>query len=135
MLGYLNAPSPIDAEGFFDTGDRVEVDGEWIRFLGRETDIVNVGGNKVYPSEVESVLLLMDNVAEAVVTGEPHPLVGQIVVATVRLIDSEPLEAFKHRMRCFVRDRLPSFKSPARVRVTTEALHSARFKRTTPSVA
>ena len=35
MLGYLNAPSPFDDEGYLDTGDRVEVDGEWVRFLGR----------------------------------------------------------------------------------------------------
>jgi long-chain acyl-CoA synthetase len=129
MLGYLNAPSPIDEEGFFDTGDLVEVDGEWIRFLGRESDIINVGGSKVYPAEVESVLLQMDNVVDAVVAGEPHALTGQIVSATVRLLADEPADAFKLRMRRFMGDRLPSFKVPARVRVTHEALHSARFKR------
>jgi acyl-coenzyme A synthetase/AMP-(fatty) acid ligase len=130
MLGYLNAASPIDADGFFDTGDLVEVDGEWLRFLGRESEIVNVGGSKVYPAEVESVLLEMDNVADAVVTGEPHPLLGQIVTATIRLIEPEPLAAFKVRMRRFVAERLVSFKTPARVRLTSESLHSARFKRT-----
>ena len=64
MLGYLNAPSPFDAEGFFDTGDLVETDGEWVRFLGRKSDIINVGGNKVFPAEVESILLEMENVAD-----------------------------------------------------------------------
>ena len=49
MLGYLNAPSPFDEEGYFDTGDTVEVEGEWLRILGRESEIINVGGNKVYP--------------------------------------------------------------------------------------
>jgi acyl-coenzyme A synthetase/AMP-(fatty) acid ligase len=130
MLGYLNAPNPTDADGFFDTGDLVEVDGEWIRFLGRESEIVNVGGSKVYPAEVESVLLQMENVADAVVTGEPHALVGQIVAATVRLIEPEGLEVFKPRMRLFLGERLAAFKVPARVRLTTESLHSARFKRT-----
>jgi acyl-coenzyme A synthetase/AMP-(fatty) acid ligase len=129
MLGYLNAPNPIDADGFFDTGDLVEVDGEWIRFLGRESEVVNVGGSKVYPAEVESVLLQMDNVADAVVSGEPHALVGQIVAATVRLIEPEALDAFKPRMRQFVGERLAAFKVPARVRLTTDSLHSARFKR------
>src|SRR6185369_15483612 len=43
MLGYLNAPTPFDAEGFLDTGDLVETDGEWVRFLGRKSDIINVG--------------------------------------------------------------------------------------------
>src|SRR5207237_5259122 len=49
MLGYLNAPSPFDADGFFDTGDLVELDGEWIRIIGRHTEVINVGGNKVFP--------------------------------------------------------------------------------------
>ena len=63
MLGYLNAASPFDAEGWFNTQDAVEQDGDWLRFLGRTTDLINVGGQKVYPAEVESVLLEMDNVA------------------------------------------------------------------------
>ncbi len=64
MLGYLNAPSPFDDEGFLDTGDMVEQDGEWIRILGRECEIINVGGAKVFPAEVESILLEMDNVED-----------------------------------------------------------------------
>jgi acyl-coenzyme A synthetase/AMP-(fatty) acid ligase len=120
---------PVDAEGFFDTGDLVETDGDWVRFLGRESDIINVGGSKVYPAEVESVLLQMPNVADAVVSGEPHALTGRIVTAKVRLLREEPVGEFKIRMRRFVSERLPPYKMPARVQVTTEPLHSARFKR------
>jgi acyl-CoA synthetase (AMP-forming)/AMP-acid ligase II len=129
MLGYLNAPSAFDSEGFFDTGDLVETDGEWIRFIGRESEVINVGGSKVHPTEVESVLLQMENVADVVVHGEPHPLMGQIVVATVRLVRPEPPEDFKIRMRRFCGARLPSSRLPARVRFTEDAVHSARFKR------
>ena len=129
MLGYLNAPSPFDADGFFDTGDLVDVDGDWIRFRGRESDIINVGGNKVYPAEVESVLLEMSNVADVAVTGEPSPITGQIVTATVQLVELESLESFKGRMRRFCSDRLTSYKVPARVRVANGPLYSARFKR------
>ncbi len=129
MLGYLNAPSPFDAEGFFDTGDLVEVDGEWIRFCGRQSDVINVGGSKVFPAEVESVLLDMPNVADAAVVAERSPITGNIVTATVRLIEPEPVEAFKTRMRAFCADRLSSFKIPARVRLTEQSLHSERFKR------
>jgi long-chain acyl-CoA synthetase len=129
MLGYLNAPSPFDAEGYFDTGDLVEADGEWIRFLGRKSDVINVGGNKVYPAEVESTLLEMDDVLDVVVRGEAHALTGQIVAATVRLAGPEPASAFKLRMRQFCADRLASYKIPARVHVTTEPVHSSRFKR------
>ena len=38
MLGYLNAPSPFSPDGFLDTGDLVEQDGEWLRILGRKSD-------------------------------------------------------------------------------------------------
>src|SRR5690606_14521139 len=47
MLGYLNAPSPFTPDGWFRTGDAVEVDGEWLRILGRKSEMINVGGEKV----------------------------------------------------------------------------------------
>ena len=56
MLGYLNAPSPFTPDGWFKTGDAVEMDGDYIRILGRASDLINVGGQKVYPAEVESVI-------------------------------------------------------------------------------
>ena len=42
MLGYLNAPSPFTEDGWFKTGDTVEVDGEYIKILGRKSEIINV---------------------------------------------------------------------------------------------
>jgi long-chain acyl-CoA synthetase len=129
MLGYLNAPSPFDADGFLDTGDIVETDGEWIRFLGRKTDVINVGGNKVFPAEVESTLLEMDNVIDAVVRAEAHALTGQIVAATVRLTRTESLPDFKVRMRLFCAGRLTSYKIPSRVYLVGDPIHSSRFKR------
>ena len=135
MLGYLNAPHPFDDDGFFDTGDLVEADGEWIRFLGRKSEVINVGGNKVHPSEVESVLLTMEDVVDAVVAAEPHALTGQMVVATIRLAKPEPLPDFKLRMRLFCRDRLAPFQIPARVHLTQDPIHSSRFKRVRRSEA
>jgi long-chain acyl-CoA synthetase len=129
MLGYLNAPSPFDEEGYFNTGDYVECDGEWLRILGRKSDVVNVGGQKVHPAEVENVLLQMDNVIDAAVHGEPNPLTGQMVVAIVRLRDREASDQFKLRMRRFCAGRLSPYQVPARVQIVDEPVHSARFKR------
>lgn len=129
MLGYLNAPSPFTADGYFDTGDAVEVDGEWVRILGRTGELINVGGNKVYPAEVEDVLLQIPNVDDAAVMGEPHPLMGQIVVAHVKLHEPEPLADLKARIRLFCLERLPPYKIPSRIVVTDEPLHGARFKK------
>ncbi len=91
MLGYLNAPSPFDEEGWFNTQDEVDVDGEWLRFKGRKSEIINVGGEKVYPAEVETVLMEDSNVADATVTKEPHAILGNIVVAELTLHEEEPL--------------------------------------------
>lgn len=129
MLGYLNAASAFDADGYFDTGDVVEVDGEWMRILGRASEMINVGGNKVFPAEVESVLLTLDNVADAVVYAEPNPLTGQTVAATIKLQHEEAAAQFKIRMRRGCQDRLAPYQMPTRVRFTNDPLHSERFKR------
>lgn len=129
MLGYLNAPSPFDEDGWMNTGDMVEVDGEWLRILGRETELINVGGQKVYPAEVESVLLQMDNIKDAVVLGEKNPITGQIVTARVNLFEPEDPKALKSRVRKFCKERLASFKVPLKVEVSGQEQYSGRFKR------
>jgi acyl-CoA synthetase (AMP-forming)/AMP-acid ligase II len=129
MLGYLNATSVLDDQGYFDTGDVVEVDGEWLRILGRASEVINVGGSKVFPAEVESVLLTLDNVEDTVVYAEPNPLTGQTVAATIKLHHKESPQHFKIRMRQCCRGRLAPYQMPTRVRFTTEPLHSERFKR------
>jgi acyl-CoA synthetase (AMP-forming)/AMP-acid ligase II len=129
MLGYLNAPSPFDAEGWMNTGDMVEVDGDYIRILGRKSEIINVGGQKVYPAEVESVLLQMDNIKDAVVLGEKNPITGHIVTARVNLFEPEDEREFKKRLRLFCRDKLASFKIPAKVEISGQEQFNARYKR------
>lgn len=129
MLGYLNAESPFSEDGWFKTGDAVEVDGEYLRFLGRKSEIINVGGEKVYPAEVESVLQLMDNVEDVAVHGEPNPITGQMVAARVKLVHEEDVKGFRKRMHAYCRDRLPRFKIPQRVELVNEVLHGERFKK------
>jgi long-chain acyl-CoA synthetase len=129
MLGYLNAPCPFDEEGWLNTGDMVEGDGDYIRILGRQSEIINVGGQKVYPAEVESVLLQMDNVKDVVVLGEKNPITGNIVTARVNLFEPEDARAFKKRMRAFCQDKLASYKIPVKVEITDQEQFSARYKR------
>ena len=90
MVGYLNAPSPFDADGWFNTQDLVEVDGDWLRILGRDSDLINVAGQKVYPAEVEQAILELPNIRDVAVYGESHPLLGQVVVARVATVEPEP---------------------------------------------
>ena len=129
MVGYLNAPSEFDADGWFNTQDQVEVDGEYFRILGRVTDLINVGGQKVYPAEVENLILEIDNIQDVVVFGEKHALLGQIVVAKVVLETPETIESVKKRVRQTCLVNLSSFKAPTKVILAEGVLHSARQKK------
>jgi acyl-CoA synthetase (AMP-forming)/AMP-acid ligase II len=130
MLGYLNAPNPFTDDGWFDTGDEAEVNGEYIKILGRKSDIINVGGEKVYPAEVESVILELEDVLEVVVFGEKNPIVSNIVCVKIYpRSDSDPSELIK-RIKDHCRSRLQNFKVPVKILISTEPLHTARFKKT-----
>src|SRR5205823_5883733 len=108
MLGYLNAPSPFDAEGWFDTQDEVLVEGEFFRILGRRSEIINVGGQKVYPTEVENVLLRLANVRDVVVIGEANPITGQLIAAYFNLHEPEDRHSLRRRVREHCRGHLPA---------------------------
>lgn len=130
MLGYLNAESPFTDDGYYRTGDRVEIDGDEMRILGRDSDLINVGGQKVYPAEVLSVLLECDEVADGIVFGEKNPIMGMTVGARVQLRDPalDPQEA-RIRIKRFCGARLDPFKVPARIHFSQDATHGDRFKR------
>jgi acyl-CoA synthetase (AMP-forming)/AMP-acid ligase II len=129
MLGYLNAPSPFDAEGWFNTQDAVEVDGTFFRILGRRSEIINVGGQKVYPTEVENVLLQIPNVRDVLVTGESNPITGQMVAACFNLREPEQDDAFRRRVREHCRTRLLPYQIPSRIEIVTQEQYSSRFKK------
>jgi len=129
MVGYLNAPSPFDEDGWFNTQDRVDVDGDYIRILGRTTDLINVGGQKVYPAEVEDVIIGLDNIEDVRVFGEKNALVGNIVVAQVVLRQPENPADLKPRIRKACLESLADFKVPAKVTELHSGLYSPRHKK------
>ena len=94
MMGYLNAQSPFTDDGWYNTGDAVEVDGEYIKVLGRKSECINVGGEKVYPVEVENVIQEIGNVADVRIYGETNPITGNIVCAKIMLIEEENHKEF-----------------------------------------
>jgi acyl-coenzyme A synthetase/AMP-(fatty) acid ligase len=129
MLGYLNAPSPFDEDGWFNTGDEVIQDGEYYRILGRQSDVINVGGLKVHPTEVEKVIADLPDVADVSVSGEQNLLLGQIVVATVQMnVPVSPVE-LRRRIAEHCRGRLQPFMIPTKVKVVSEPLVNHRFKK------
>ncbi|MFD9608155.1 class I adenylate-forming enzyme family protein [Streptomyces sp. NPDC059083] len=108
-------------DGWFRTGDLARVDGEGrVRVVDRLTDMVIRGGENVYCVEVEGVLHEHPDVVDAAVLGAPHPLLGEEVVAVVRLRPGA--DPGVERLRAHVGARLAAFKVPARILVREEEL-------------
>ena len=128
MIGYLNAPNPFTADGWLQTGDNVLVDGEYYKILGRDTDIIIVGGQKVYPSEVESVILQMKEVDDVAVYSEKNSLLGSIVCAKI-IINKEYVNINpKKLIKEFCVNKLEKFKIPVKV-IATDSIVNNRFKK------
>ncbi len=130
MVGYLNAPSPLTDDGWFMTGDYVELHGEYLKIIGRKSELIIVAGDKFHPREVEDQLRTMDNILEVTVHAEANPLIGQVVAVTVALKAEEDPEEFKKRLRAFCRNRLPRTRLPRAIYFAKESLYSERMKKT-----
>jgi len=130
MLGYLNAQSPFTEDGWFVTGDMVEVDNEYFKILGRKSEIINVGGEKVYPTEVESVIQEIENIAEVTVHGEKNLIMGNIVCAKVGLsVSRDDHRAVGRQIKNYCREKLQGYKVPAKIKIIDEKQYSDRFKK------
>jgi acyl-CoA synthetase (AMP-forming)/AMP-acid ligase II len=106
-----------DGGGWLPTGDLGVCDESgFVRLLGREDDVINRGGEKFHPLEVESVLLGHPAVAGAVVVGAPHPRLGQVAVAFVTLHPGAPAALTEELTRACA-ERLVRYKRPVEIRV------------------
>lgn len=115
--GYLNRPDATREAffgGWFRSGDLALVDGDGFVFLqGRKKEMIIVGGENVYPVEVENVICAHPAVREAAVVGMPSDVFGELVRAVVVLKEGEAATAAEIRRHCA--ERLASFKVPHRV--------------------
>jgi len=133
MLGYLNHSQPEIIDGWMNTGDKVEVDGEWIRILGRASDIINVGGEKVYPSEVESLISKCTGVEDVLVYGEENAIMGNMVCAKIqvatKLLTKDEKKLLGKEIRLLCNSSLERFKVPSKLEYTDQSLTNARHKK------
>lgn len=115
--GYMNNPA-ANATAFcgnwFRTGDQGYLDGEGYLFItGRLKELINRGGEKIAPREIDEVLLAYPGVRQAVAFAVPHPSLGEDIAAAVVLkVGATGGEA---ALREFALDRLPAFKVPSRI--------------------
>lgn len=131
ILGYLNADeSPIEADGWYRTGDLVEEGpDESIRIIGRQSATINVGGQKVHPSEVEAVLHELEGIDACTVHGKPDPITGQRVACEIFSTRERDLRSWKRAIRNHCRGKLAPWKIPASVKVSETLNVNSRLKR------
>ena len=110
-----------DADGFVDTGDMLELRGERYYFVGRRDGVINVGGLKVHPEEVEAVINRHPRRSDVAGPCEKSPLTGALVVADVVLKDGRSQKRARRTTQSVkscssAAKRLPRHKVPAAIR-------------------
>ncbi len=135
---YLGEGMPPlkDAEGFVDTGDHLELREGRYYFAGRTGGVINVGGSKVYPEEVEAVINLHPRVHMSLVKARKNPITGAVVTADVVLKDAPaeiPEEAVKREILEVCRGALAAYKVPAAIRIVPALAMSASGKLVRPN--
>tara|TARA_Y100000389_G_scaffold184319_1_gene202653 strand:+ start:1407 stop:2702 length:1296 start_codon:yes stop_codon:yes gene_type:complete len=113
MLGYLNAPSPFDHEGWYDTKDVVEVKQNLYKITGRISDVINVGGLKFMSSEVEKVVLNYPKVSLAKVTAKKNPITGEHAILSVQPISEGMVD--KYLLMTYLKKNLQPHMVPKRI--------------------
>src|SRR5947207_2434620 len=138
-MGYLGAHAPAlkDSDGFIETGDRVELrDGRYV-FIGRGGGVINVGGLKVYPEEVEAIINAQPGVRMSLVKARRSPITGAVVTAEVVLIEgaaagAQAEELLKGEMLQACRRHLAAHKVPMSIRIVPALEVSASGKLVRP---
>jgi len=114
MLGYLNAESPFDSDGWYNTNDIVETDNEFIKVIGRTNELINVGGLKFMASEVESIALEFPNIRFAKVFVRKNPITGQ----HIELFIEPNHEKFREEsLKEFLDKKLQTHMTPKRITI------------------
>ncbi len=128
--GYENNPEANAAaftNGWFRTGDQGVMDDEgYLTITGRLKEIINRGGEKISPPEVDNVLMDHPAIAQVVTFGMPHKSLGEDVAAAVVL--REGMEASEQEIRAFAAEHLADFKVPRKVLILEEIPKGATGK-------
>ena len=126
--GYAEETPLADKDGWIDTGDLVHVNDDRFFVIGRESGIINVGGDKVVPELVRDALLACDIVHEAVVYGKKNPFTGALVAADVVLTDAIDKDDARKIIDEFLEKRLNGPQRPRVLRFVPEISANATGK-------
>ncbi len=130
MAAYENnakANAEAFVNGWFRTGDQGVIDAQgYLTLTGRLKEIINRGGEKVSPREVDEALMDHPAVLQAVAFAVPHDMLGEDVAAAVVLRDG--MSANEHELRAFLAERLAAFKTPRKIVLLAEIPKGATGK-------
>lgn len=114
--GYLNHQSDsFTKDGWYATGDLVDIDVDgYIKIIGRKNKVINVGGLKVLPSEIEDLVNSIDGVYESTAFGEENSLVGNIVCLKV-YTNNENCDELKLKIKKICKEQLDKYKVPVKI--------------------
>lgn len=131
FLGYLNYPDDsLTEDRWFRTGDLVEqTEDGYLRIRGRAKEIINVGGEKLLPLELESVLLGSPLIEDCVVYGKPNAITGQTVCVDVKPKAETTRAALRKHILEFLADKVEPFKIPSKISLVDSVGVSDRFKK------
>ena len=130
ILGYLNAENiSLEADGWYRTGDLVdELEDSYLRIIGRRNDVINVGGQKVHPTEVEQIISEIEGVAACYVFGKPTAITGNVVACRIVTTTDTDLRSWKRKIRKYCHNRLAEWKIPVVVELSNELSITSRLK-------
>ncbi|MCT2407850.1 fatty acid--CoA ligase family protein [Chryseobacterium antibioticum] len=131
VSGYVNQESSqFTKEGWFATGDLVEVDEDgYLKIVGRINKVINVGGLKVLPKEVEDVINLIPEVIDTTVFAKDNAITGQMVCAKVVITEGNDEKEMKKLILQKCREELDRYKVPSKLIITHSLDVTARFKK------
>lgn len=126
MVGYNNAPSPFDSAGRHHTGYVDEEDGRYLKIAGRKDDVVNVGGLKLVPADVEKIALGIMGVRFAAATKHENPVMGHCVELLVEVAEDSNRDTISVKRQ--MREKVPQHMVPQVITMGCVGA-SPRFKR------
>ena len=131
MIKYLNFEEPNNSMGetWFNTSDQVIVEEDFLRILGRSGDLINVGGRKFFPSEIENLIRDLEDVKDITITTEKNEMIGTVIIANI-VIEAEVDEMdFRMKFKNFCQEKIISYMHPHKIKIKREIEISPRFKK------
>lgn len=130
ISGYMNVDEQAISDGWFKTGDLIEMrDDIYFKIIGRKKEVINVGGQKVLPAEIEDLLMTLGQVIDCTAFSVPNGITGQAVGVKIVPERDADLKALKKGIRHICRMHLENFKVPVKIIFESEVKHTDRFKK------